>query len=163
MVPHPQPPVAYNCSVSVFCKHKQDRPNDIATDWWDLRELNWLVVWGWGLWTDSVLTLSRPCTADSKIIIICTCRYASTSATGITRDNALHNAVTTVHHTTFHHPTVHHTTFHHPTVHHTVVHNTVVHHHNLQCITLKTIVHHLTVMHATVHHNRVSDPMLNPP
>ena len=25
-----------------------------------------LVVWGWGLWTDSVLTLSRPCTADSK-------------------------------------------------------------------------------------------------
>ena len=29
-----------------------------------------LVVCGWGLWTDSVLTLSRPCTADSKIIII---------------------------------------------------------------------------------------------
>ena len=29
-----------------------------------------LVVWGWGLWTDSVLTLSRPCPADSKIIII---------------------------------------------------------------------------------------------
>ena len=29
-----------------------------------------LVVWGWGLWTDSVLTLSLPCTADSKIIII---------------------------------------------------------------------------------------------
>ena len=25
-----------------------------------------LVVWGWGLWTDSVLTLSRPCTADCK-------------------------------------------------------------------------------------------------
>ena len=25
-----------------------------------------LVVWGWGLWTDSVLTLSRPCTADSN-------------------------------------------------------------------------------------------------
>ena len=26
-----------------------------------------LVVWAWGLWTDraSVLTLSRPCTADS--------------------------------------------------------------------------------------------------
>ena len=25
-----------------------------------------LVVCGWGLWTDSVLTLSRPCTADSN-------------------------------------------------------------------------------------------------
>ena len=25
-----------------------------------------LVVWGWGLWTDSVLSLSWPCTADSK-------------------------------------------------------------------------------------------------
>ena len=25
-----------------------------------------LVMWGWGLWTDSVPTLSRPCTADSK-------------------------------------------------------------------------------------------------
>ena len=24
------------------------------------------VVWGWGLWTDSVLTISRPCTADSN-------------------------------------------------------------------------------------------------
>ena len=29
-----------------------------------------MVVWGWSLWTDSVLTLSRPCTADSKIIIV---------------------------------------------------------------------------------------------
>ena len=28
------------------------------------------VVWGWGLWIDSVLTLSRPCTADSILIII---------------------------------------------------------------------------------------------
>ena len=25
-----------------------------------------LVVWGWSLWIDSVFTLSRPCTADSK-------------------------------------------------------------------------------------------------
>ena len=25
-----------------------------------------LVVWGFGLWTDSILTLSQPCTADSK-------------------------------------------------------------------------------------------------
>ena len=28
--------------------------------------LPWVVMWGWGLWTDSVLTLSRPCTADSS-------------------------------------------------------------------------------------------------
>ena len=27
-----------------------------------------LVVWGWGLWTDSVFSLSRPCIADSKEI-----------------------------------------------------------------------------------------------
>ena len=27
------PPVAYNCCVSVFSKHKKDRPNNIATDW----------------------------------------------------------------------------------------------------------------------------------
>ena len=31
---------------------------------------NGLVVWGWGLRTDSVLILSRPCTAHSNIIII---------------------------------------------------------------------------------------------
>ena len=31
---------------------------------------NRLVVWGWGLRTDSVLTFSRPCTADSNLIII---------------------------------------------------------------------------------------------
>ena len=28
-----RPPVAYNCCVSVFSKHMQDRPNNIATDW----------------------------------------------------------------------------------------------------------------------------------
>ena len=33
---HPRPPVAYNFCVSVFCKHIQDRPKNIATDWWDL-------------------------------------------------------------------------------------------------------------------------------
>ena len=33
----------------------------------------WLLVWGWGQGSDSVLTLSHPCTAKSflKIIIIC--------------------------------------------------------------------------------------------
>ena len=31
---------------------------------------NGLVVRGWGLRTDSVLTVSRPCTADSNLIII---------------------------------------------------------------------------------------------
>ena len=34
--PHRRPPVAYTCCVSVFSKQKQDRPNNIATDWWDL-------------------------------------------------------------------------------------------------------------------------------
>ena len=34
--PHPRPPVAYNCCVSLFSKHMQDWPNNIATDWWDL-------------------------------------------------------------------------------------------------------------------------------
>ena len=34
--------------------------------------LPWVGLWGWGHWTDSVLTLSWPCTADSKIIIIIT-------------------------------------------------------------------------------------------
>ena len=29
-----------------------------------------LVVWGWGLRIDSVLTLSRPCTADAILIKI---------------------------------------------------------------------------------------------
>ena len=33
---HPRLPVAYNCCVSVFSKQMQDRPNNIATDWWDL-------------------------------------------------------------------------------------------------------------------------------
>ena len=28
------------------------------------------VVWSWGLWIDSVFKLSRPCTADSILIII---------------------------------------------------------------------------------------------
>ena len=40
-----------------------------------------LVVWDWGLQIDSVLTLFRPCTADSILIItiirrrICACKY----------------------------------------------------------------------------------------
>ena len=31
---------------------------------------HWLVVWGWSLRIDRVLTLSQPCTADSILIII---------------------------------------------------------------------------------------------
>ena len=42
-----------------------------------------LVVWGWGLWTDSVLTLSRPCTEDSKIIIGRTNYYVLHCTVGI--------------------------------------------------------------------------------
>ena len=35
--PHPRPPVAYNCYVSVLSKHmQQDRSNNSVTDWWDL-------------------------------------------------------------------------------------------------------------------------------
>ena len=30
----PPPPVEYNCCVSVFSKHRQGRPKNIATDWW---------------------------------------------------------------------------------------------------------------------------------